>query len=174
MSKKAKLYLLIVINLIAWGYVGYKVYKALEGDEDVELTNKGISYNKIKAEEKTDSVKLILSYTDPFLKHGNFSHFRKNPNTSTVKSHSAVSTKNARNSSVARATPTPSIQVTIDIKYLGLVKNNTTGAQTALVSVNGKSTFVKLNDIVEGYTVTEITSGAILAKKGKEKIYFRK
>lgn len=174
MSKKAKLYLLVVINLIAWGYVGYKVYKALEGDEDIELSNKGISYNKIKTEEKTDSVKLILNYTDPFLKNGNFNYERKNTSSNTFKNQNTQTKSNPASNNVVKTTPTPTIQPTVDIKYLGLVKNNTTGIQTALISVNGKSMFVKLKDIVEGYTISEISSESILAKKGKEKIYFRK
>lgn len=174
MSKKAKLYLLVVINLIAWGYVGYKVYKALEGDEEIELTNTGISYNKIKADEKTDSVKLILNYTDPFLKHGNFINERKSNSTGAFKNPNTSVKTGPNYNKVTKTVSTPTIQPAVDIKYLGLVKNNTTGIQTALISVNGKSTFVKLNDVIEGYTVSEISSESILAKKGKEKIYFRK
>ena len=40
MSKKAKLYLLVVINLFAWGYVGYRIYNALQGDDDVIFEHK--------------------------------------------------------------------------------------------------------------------------------------
>ena len=72
MSKKAKLYLLIIINLIAWGYVGYRIYAALQGDSDVEFDNVKTVINKIEETKKEDSIVLSLNYSDPFLKGGNF------------------------------------------------------------------------------------------------------
>jgi hypothetical protein len=67
-SKKTKLYLLIVINLIAWGYVGNKVYKALQGDDDFKMVEQNRTIKKIETGKKEDSVILLLNYADPFLK----------------------------------------------------------------------------------------------------------
>jgi len=171
LNKKVKLYLLVIINLIAWGYVGYKVYSALQGDDDLELDRAMVSYNKITSSEKTDSVNLILNYNDPFLKNGNFSsqkHNSRSYNNKTIDSK----TKH-QNASVIK-TPTLSVQPPVDIKYIGLVKNNTSGSQTALLSINGKSVFVKVNDNVEGFLIQQITNESILVTKGKEKLVIKK
>ena len=71
-------------------------------------------------------------------------------------------------------TPSIAASVTLDIKYVGLVNNNDKGTQTAMISINGKSYFVKQKDVVEGYTCLEITNGFIKLKKGKEVLIFNK
>lgn len=171
MGKKAKLYLLIIINLIAWGYVGYKVYSALQGDDDLELDRAMVSYNKITSGEKTDSVNLILNYNDPFLKNGNFSSQKHNSHSYNNKT---IASKTKHQYASVIKTPTLSVQPTIDIKYIGLVKNNTSGLQTALLSVNGKSVFVKVNDNVEGFLIKQISNESVLLTKGKEKLVIKK
>ena len=71
---------------------------------------------------------------------------------------------------------TPSVVSTpvLDIKYIGLVKNNDKGTQTAMISINGKSYFVKQKDVVEGIVVKEITVDFVLVLKGKERIIVKK
>ncbi|MCP2779900.1 hypothetical protein NK917_23785, partial [Salmonella enterica subsp. enterica serovar Typhimurium] len=70
----------------------------------------------------------------------------------------------------AVAKPTPSVAATpaVTIRYLGSLKNNDKGTQTAMLSVNERSVFVKLNEVIEGYTVVEISRDFVRLKKGKE------
>ena len=163
MSKKEKLYLLIIINLIAWGYVGYRIYAALQGDSDVEFDATKTSINKIEETKKEDTIVLSFNYLDPFLKGGNFSKQHKNHFTSS--NHIGQSQKTEK---PTIKTPSIAASVTIDIKYVGLVNNNDKGTQTAMVSINGKSYFVKQKDMIEGYSCLEITKGFIKLKKGKD------
>jgi hypothetical protein len=164
-SKKAKLYLLIIINLIAWGYVGYRIYGALQGDDDVAFESINMPLKKINEDKKEDSVVLILNYEDPFLKGGNYA--KEN----IVKtSHSSSNKSINHNSKPLQERKVETTPVSLDIKYIGLVKNNDKGTQTALISINGKSYFVKSKDVVEGFTVLEITKDFINLKKGKNKI----
>lgn len=166
MNKKAKLYLVILINLLAWGYVGYKVYGALQGDEDIELTNDRVSIKKMDEVVKEEKPFLALNYPDPFLKNGNFS------NTHAVHSNSGLGNTTVKPKAPAVAAKTPTLsavaQPTIIIKYMGLLKNNDQGTHTAMLNVNERSVFVKQNDIIEGYTITEISKDFIRIKKGKE------
>ena len=169
MSKKAKLYLLIIINLLAWGYVGYRIYAALQGDSDIEFDSTKTVINKIEETKKEDSIVLSLNYLDPFLKGGNFSKQHKN--------HSSSSSNNGLSQKTEKPiikTPSIAASVTIDIKYVGLVNNNDKGTQTAMVSINGKSYFVKQKDMIEGYSCLEITKGFIKLKKGKEVLIINK
>jgi hypothetical protein len=169
MSKKAKLYLLVIVNLIAWGYVGYKIYAALQGDDDFELNNEKTEIKKIEVVNKEDTVLLSLNYPDPFLKGGNFSKENRSHSTSQT-SHVSNSPKPVVNLKPKQEIP----QIVTDIKYVGLVKNSDKGTQTAMITINGKSYFVKQKDVVEGYTILEVSKDFIKLKKGKEILMINK
>ncbi len=165
MSKKAKLYLLIVINLIAWGYVGYRIYGALQGDEDLAFESTSMPLKKIKEDKKEDSVVLKLNYADPFLKGGSYAKENK------VKTGSSSNQSNQQTQKPSPVAPIKKVEaqpVNLDIKYIGLVKNNDKGTQTALISINGKSYFVKPKDVVEGAVIKEISSDNISILIGKQ------
>lgn len=167
MGKKAKLYAIVLINLLAWGYVGYKVYGALQGDDDVSFTSNTMPVKKINDVVTEEKLDLSLNYPDPFLKNGNFSTGRSTYNTSS--SSSSPKTNQAK-SAPAVTKPVSSVTVApaLNVKYLGLLKNNDKGTQTAMLNVNDRSVFAKLNDVIEGYTIIEVNKDAIRIKKGKE------
>ncbi len=166
MSKKAKLYLLIIINLIAWGYVGYRIYGALQGDDDVAFESTNMPLKKINEDKKEDSVVLKLNYADPFLKGGNFAKEYK-VKTEHTSSHQSVN-HSPKPIQVVQIKKNETAPVSLDIKYIGLIKNNDTGTQTALISINGKSYFVKSKDVVEGAVIKEISSDYISILIGKQ------
>lgn len=168
MSKKAKLYLLIIINFIAWGYVGYRIYGALQGDDDVAFEESNLSIKKISEDKKEDSVVLMLNYTDPFLKGGNYSKENR------VKATSHTISSNNQTSKTVQVNQPKKIEAPVanlDIKYVGLIKNSDKGTQTAMISINGKSYFVKVKDIIEGITILEI-SNTQLKLKSKNSIFY--
>lgn len=171
MSKKAKLYLLIVINLIAWGYVGYRIYGALQGDEDLAFESTSMPLKKINEDKKEDSVVLKLNYADPFLKGGSYAKENK------VKTGNPSNQSNQPTQKPSPVAPIKKVEarpVNLDIKYIGLVKNNDKGTQTALISINGKSYFVNQKDIIEGFSFIEITRDYLKIKKGKEVLVVNK
>lgn len=67
MNKKVKLYLLIVVNVLAWGYVVYKIYGALKTKDDFILETNNYKIRPVNTLKKYDA-KLNLNYPDPFLK----------------------------------------------------------------------------------------------------------
>jgi len=172
MGKKSKLYLVILINLAAWGYVGYKVYTALQGDDDIELSHDTTEIKKIDEVKKDDTVLLSLNYPDPFLKGGNFSK----ENRSSYNSQSTNSNGNALHvkTVIVQSVKPVVAPIPMDIKYVGMVKNSDKGTQTAMMSFNGKSFFVKQNDVIEGYSIQEITRDQVKLKKGKEVLFITK
>ncbi len=173
MSKKVKLYLLVVVNLLTWGYVAFKVYKALEGDEDLEFNPQNVVIKKIETKDNYVEETLKLNYADPFLKSWHSDKGAKHIS-GAVSNHIIGNQK--EQTQINKATvKTPTVAVmSVEIKYLGLVKNNSSGAQTALLNVNGKSIFAKLNDVIDGYTISEIFPDVITVKKGKEKLSIKK
>lgn len=172
MSKKNKLYLLILINLIAWGYVGYKIYGALQGDDDFELDQTKLSIKKIEETKKEDTILLNLSYPDPFLKSVIFSKENK-LQASSIK-HLSSQSQNIKTVTNVKTKQPIVLLPPPDIKYIGLVKNNDKGTFTAMISINSKSYFVKQKDIIEEYTIIEIAKDFVKLKKGKENLIINK
>lgn len=168
MGKKGKLYLVLFINLLAWGYVGYKVYGALQGDDEPNLYNTSAPVKAINEKAKDDNISLNLDYPDPFLKGGHFSGGHQSAHGSSAgRPASAVQSKPPQ-AVVAKPTATVVSAPAVNIRYMGLLKNTDKGTQTAMLNVNDRSVFAKLNDVIEGYTVVEIGPNAIKVKKGKE------
>ncbi|MBL7937524.1 MAG: hypothetical protein JNM51_17090 [Bacteroidia bacterium] len=161
-----------MINLLAWGYVGYRIYTALQGDDDLDMNFQKTEIKKIEEAKKEDSLFLSLNYPDPFLKGGNFSKERKS------------GSKQSNNQILNSQSKTPVLQlkpkapepapVTLDVRYIGLVKNNDKGTTTAMITINGKSYFVKQNDIIESLLIQEISPNTLKIKKGKELLVITK
>ena len=159
-----------MVNLAVWGYVGWKVYGALQGDEEPDFAMDQAGIKKIEPVVKPDSVQLSLNYEDPFLKHGNFSSGKPKQ----VASSTAPKIQSAPKPAMVKPVATPTMAPVMDIKYLGLIKNSSGNTMTALLSINGRSSFIKQNEVIEGFTVKEISAESILLLKGKEKIVIRK
>ncbi len=161
---KKSLYIFIPVNLFVWGYIGIKIYNTFREEENIFPYEKAVSVSKLKTE---DSVvyKLALNYADPFLKEEQ--HYKANNNS------------NTNNNPKPQIIPQIQKLVinppkTIDLKYLGLVENKTSGAATGLVSINGKSYLVKKGDVVEGVVIKTISSEKLEAKIGKETVSVEK
>ena len=161
LKNKKAIYILIPVNIIVWCYLGYSIYSGLKGDDVPEISE---STKEIKLDELKDSAvyKLSLNYADPFLREGEKSREHKYNNTGSTSSNIAPKNIQVKTPSVVIVKPVT------DIKYLGLVKNNSTGISTALVSINGRSHLVKKGDIVEGIGVKSITNTAIELTEGKK------
>lgn len=162
---KKSLYFLVPINLLVWGYVGFKIYKAFNEEEEILPYEQVMSVTKFK---KEDSVvyKLAINYPDPFLKEEPRYKAAGNSNSGGHVPKVPV------NPPVQKPIVAP--QRTIDLKYLGLVENKTSGTSTGLISINGKSYLVKKGEVVEGVLIKSISSEKLEGKIGKETISIQK
>lgn len=162
---KGAVYILIPVNILVWGFFIYRFYTAYTEGDVPEITT---STQTIKLDELKDSInyKLSLNYKDPFLREG-----EKN------KGHSSSNNKTENKLPKNPVVKTPTVVVAktaTEIKYMGLVKNNSTGVSTALVSINGKSHLVKKGDVIDGISVKNISNDAIELKEGKNSITINK
>ena len=170
LKNKKAIYLLIPLNLLVWGFFTYRIYSAF-GEEKLvassilepNILNKG--HDAIKKQHKFD-----LSYLDPFLKtdvkqkyHGSQGdtkndyvkqHYKEQFPVSSV----ALRTENKRP----------------EIKYLGLIKNSSTGIAHAIISLNGQSIIVKKGQVSDGITFKQFTRDSMVAKWGKELVVIKK
>ena len=170
LKNKKAIYILIPLNIFIWCYLGYSIYSGLKEDDLPEISN---NRSTIKLDELKDSVayKLSLNYKDPFLREGEKSKVYSSNGSGNTNTNYNPSPKNI-------PVKTPSVTAIVkpqnEIKYLGLVKNNTTGNSTALLSINGKSYLVKKGDLVDGINVKNISNESIELKEGKKSLVIKK
>ncbi|MEO6303098.1 MAG: hypothetical protein ABIP51_07980 [Bacteroidia bacterium] len=164
-GKKA-IYILVPLNIAIWGFFIYRFYAAYTSTDDIEIS---VNTESFKIDEIKDSVtyKLALNYPDPFLREG-----EKQKNSS---NYSLSEGQKKEKKITVVKTPTPAIvKQTPDVKYLGLIKNTSSGAATALVSVNGQSKLIKANETIDGVTFKSFDQNQLIAQWGKEKIVVKK
>ena len=168
LKNKKAIYILIPLNIFIWCYLGYSIYSGLKEDDLPEISN---SSNVIKLDELKDTVayKLSLNYKDPFLREGEKSRGHASNNL-------AINNRDAAPKNIPIKTPSVAANVkpVTEIKYLGLVKNNSTGISTALVSINGKSHLVKKGDVVDGISIKNISNESMEVKEAKKIIIVSK
>lgn len=167
LKNKKAVYILIPLNLLIWGFFVYRFYTAYA---DSNLPSASVTSQVIKLENLKDSVSyhLKLDYKDPFLKD--------------VKRESNINTNRGGQftDQQSKKTAAPKTPVNIqpkqlpEVKYLGLIKNTSSGQTTALVSVNGQSKLIKQNESVDGIVFKSFNKDSLVAKWGKERIVARK
>lgn len=164
LKNKKLVYLLLPLNVLIWGYFIYQIFSVVGADDDV-TGDIGYTSPKIVLKEDSIAYKLQLNYKDPFLKDVKRTYA---PRRNEAATKDPVLNKPAI---VRKETAPPPKN---DIRFLGLIKNNKTGVVTGLLNVNGQSMMVKVNDVVNGFSVKSITRDSILFKKGKERMVVRK
>ncbi|MBK7310364.1 MAG: hypothetical protein IPI93_06120 [Sphingobacteriaceae bacterium] len=163
---KKGLYILIPLNILIWGYFAFRFYSFYNPDDEPRINDSSTS---AKIEDIKDSVnyKLQLSYEDPFLKSEpkeKNNHSSKSLNKEPVKAK-VEKVKNLKQE------PEKTIPV---IKYMGLVKNNSNGLATAIVSINGSSKLVKQDETVDGLRFKDFNNENLTVFWNKEKIVITK
>ena len=168
LKNKKAIYILIPLNIFIWCYLGYSIYSGLKEDDLPEISNNN---SVIKLDELKDTVayKLSLNYKDPFLREGEKSRGHASNNLQSNNREAAPKNIPIKTPSVAAI-----IKPATEIKYLGLVKNNSTGISTALVSINGKSHLVKKGDVVDGISIKNISNESMEVKEAKKIIIVSK
>lgn len=170
MNKKVKLYLLIVVNFLAWGYVVYKIYGALKTKDDFILENNNYKIRPVNTVKKYDA-KLNLNYPDPFLKDLLLKNAALNQSNSFQNnSNKKINSTNTNNVKV----PAPSQTIIPDIKYLGFISNIEKGKQTVFVSINGKSIIVSRGQSVDDVLFKEISSSELVVIFAKKELIIKR
>lgn len=156
---KKSIYILLPVNLLVWGFIGYKIVLAL-GSDDLPEPIEGAASHAVVTAKDTVQVKLALNYDDPFLKQ------EPQRRSQTGNNHlDRASTAPAVQPVQQKPKPEPKPEK--DIRYLGTIQNKNSGRIMALIAIDGNSHTVKKGDQVEGLTVKEITAGYVELKEGK-------
>src|ERR1041385_5081225 len=138
---KKGIYLLIPLNVFIWGFFIYRFYTAYH-ESDQEIATEPKMENIGSPVRDSAEYKLSLAYDDPFLKKGSASEaytFKGNE----------ISKKQEDKNIVKPKIKQETVKLMPDIKYLGLVKNSTSGSVTAIVTINGSSKLIKQDEMIE-------------------------
>lgn len=159
------LYLLIPLTIGLWGVIIYRIVNPVSGNDEF------MSYNNALIHESkelilSDTFSIECNYPDPFLG-------KKISKMEGVgsKSSSAVSLK-VKNAKEKKQIVTQTI-VWPEIIYRGIIKNQKSNKQLALVQINGKGNTMRTGDKVDNIELTKVFKDSIEVRFGKEKRYVR-
>ncbi|MFO0355314.1 MAG: hypothetical protein ACK50A_00050 [Sphingobacteriaceae bacterium] len=161
---KKGIYILIPLNIFIWSFFVYRIFYYESEDTIVE-----ISQTRVNTDNLTDTAiyKLKMNYEDPFLKKE-----------AVLRSHNLIG--EVRPKQEVKKTETKikpkeePVKEILDVKYLGLVKNNSSGFATAIVSINGTSRLIKQDEVVGDMCFKNFTNESLTILKNKEKIVIQK
>lgn len=143
MKNKKLTYILLPAVIGIWGMIFYRIYSGMDGnDKPVAATGNMSAANSNAAAE--DTFTLIASYRDPFL--GSMAVVNDHPKVS----QPAANTPKPVEPKQVVAAPWPSVT------YSGMIKNQKSSVQLAMLQVNGQGYTVKTGESIEGVQLLKI------------------
>lgn len=164
MKNKKLLYILIPIVLLVWGVIIYRIFNVVNGSGSNEVRKSSFVENTVN-ENLIDTFSIHPNYRDPFISKRAKKTTFENKITSTIIKPDLI--KKVTNT-VPLSNKWPSIV------YNGLIKNEKSNKQLALVQINGQSNILQLGNVAEGVELTKIFRDSIEVKFNSEKRFIRK
>ncbi len=162
MKNKKLTYVLIPLVLLVWGTIIYKIVKVANNDDDSSKMYKSTFMENEGNELLSDTFSIHPNYRDPFISK------RTKGATSPENSIHSPATPNSNEINKSIALPSSSGRWPA-IVYSGLIKNQKSNKQLALIQIDGKANIMKTGDIMEQIELTKIFRDSIEVKFYKEK-----
>jgi hypothetical protein len=163
MNQKVLRYALLTGVFVVWGVIFYKVLAALGREENFPKTLVSAP-DSTEYTHKKDTFSLLANYADPFLPIGSL-ELSDSMDTDLLKSNSAITQVQPS------ITPQPVVPLVVIsfVQYLGMIANIERKTKTAMISIRGKETVAKENDIIEDVEIKSIAATKIaVVYKGKK------
>jgi hypothetical protein len=162
MKNRKLAYILLPAVIAIWGIIFYRIFFAAGGDDGISAGVK----EKVEAHTGSslaDTFSIIADYRDPFL--GKL-----------VSDVPKTNVPQPVNAQPKKKEPKPQpVQIPWPaVSYSGMIKNQVSARQLAILQVNGQSHVVKSGETVEGMQVCRVWKDSIEIGFGKEKKVFRK
>lgn len=159
MKNKKATYTLIVLVVIIWGLIGFRIYNHIH-DKDGEETELYIPIDTTAIKLDMDAItELKLNYRDPFLKY----------NPSVIRRSEATKQGSNRRSDIRRRIgvlnnngPAEKKVTWPDIIFSGLILNDKTNEELGLIEVDKESFLIRKGDIKKDIIINEIYADSIL------------
>lgn len=160
MKNKKLIYVLLPAVLVIWGIIFYRIFNAAGGDDNISSFNDpGIREAQVSS--YTDTFSIVADYRDPFM--GKLAVENRPKTVVTVQPRI---TEPKPQSPVKIAWPS--------IGYSGMIKNQKSALQLALLQVDGKSHTLKAGQSVEGVQLVKIFRDSVEVIFQNEKRTIRK
>lgn len=164
MKNKKLLYILIPVVLLVWGIIIYRIFNVVNGSNSNEVLKSSIIEN-VNNENLVDTFSIHPNYRDPFISKRAKKTISENKITSTITKPDVIK-KVSNTAPISNKWPS--------IVYNGLIKNEKSNKQLALVQINGQSNILQLGNVAEGVELTKIFRDSIEVKFNSEKRFIRK
>lgn len=164
MKNKKLLYILIPVVLLVWGVIIYRIFNVVNGSGSNEVRISSFVENTIN-ENLIDTFSIHPNYRDPFISKRAKKTTSENKITSTITKPDLIK-KVSITAPMSDKWPS--------IVYNGLIKNEKSNKQLALVQINGQSNILQLGNVAEGVELTKIFRDSIEVKFNSEKRFVRK
>ena len=161
MKNKKALYVLLPTVISIWGYLFYKIFSTLNQDEPVANYSASGAAISLNENSPFNTFNLLANYRDPFLGKMVLDNKR------------AVQSNNPAPANPAIKKPVQQTQWP-QISYTGMIKNQQSKKQLAMVQINGKDYSLKIGEETDGIELKKIFKDSIEVSKGKEKKIIRK
>ncbi len=155
-SKKAQRILLICV-LVVWGLIVYRVFIYMKKDETVNSTQ----IQNIKQSKKnisTDSLVLLLNYTDPFCLS------KILPNNTKVSSVINSDKNKTKSTKINESMPIPKLI------YKGTIYNQIKQKNIGIVQCNQNSIFISEGDSIQSWIIAKIYKDSLLITHSKQRV----
>lgn len=166
MKNKKLLYLLLPLTIGLWGVIIFKIVNSASGIEGVENQDK-IVFQKSDGLTMPDTFSIICNYPDPFLGKTTPKQYRSPANSVTSAAKAKDVVKEKKKAAITTL-------VWPEVVYKGIIKNQKSNKQLALLQINGKSNAMKMGESYENIELIRIFKDSIEVKFGKEKKYVKK
>lgn len=165
MKNKKLLYILIPVVLLVWGVIIYRIFNVVNSSGSNEVRKSSFVENTVN-ETLIDTFSIHPNYRDPFISKRAKKTTFENKVVSTITKPDLI--KKVSNVVVPLSNKWPSIV------YNGLIKNERSNKQLALVQINGQSNILQLGNVAEGVELTKIFRDSIEVKFNSEKRFIRR
>lgn len=155
MKNKKLTYILIPLVLGLWGTILYRIFHTVN-NKNVDLTvNKSTFSENMQNQTILDTFSIHPNYNDPFL--------RKRTKIADSQLNQMKPAGNVTQAKkIVKQTPVASSTIAWPgIVYNGLIKNQKSNKQLAMIQVNGQSSIMQTGDVVADIQLTKATKDSI-------------
>lgn len=149
---------------MVWGIIIYRIFHVVNGSNSTEVFKSAIVEN-VNNESLIDTFSIHPNYRDPFMSKRPKKLISENKLASVVTKPDLIK-KAAVIAPVSNKWPS--------LVYNGLIKNEKSNKQLALVQINGQSNIMQVGNVTEGVELTKIFRDSIEVKFDSERRFVRK
>ncbi|MFY9310325.1 MAG: hypothetical protein WAQ28_14870 [Bacteroidia bacterium] len=168
MKNKKLTYILIPLVAGLWGTILYKIFHTVNNKNNDFVINANILTGSMKSESAIDTFTINPDYNDPFLGKG-----IKKPVPSGDQIPAVVNTTQVKKPE-KQAPAQPALANWPGIIYNGIVKNQKSNKQLAMIQVNGQASIMQEGDVTMDLKLLHITKDSIELMFQNEKKIFKK